>query len=222
MNMEQNNIGIVYLLTNECMPGLVKIGMTSRESMDARLKELYTTGVPMPFECVYACKVDCYKELERALHDAFEPYRVNPSREFFRIKTSQVMGILRLFDKGNITSEVVTELEKQQEDESAEDGSEQVKTKVYRRPAQNYFEMGLKEGDVLTYVHDSSVTCIVKSERKVEYNGQLTHLTPITTELLKAKRSVQPTPHWEFNGRNLSDLYEEWQERVSKESSDEE
>ncbi|WP_394331123.1 GIY-YIG nuclease family protein [Bacteroides ihuae] len=29
----QNNKGIVYILTNSAMPGLVKIGMTTRESI---------------------------------------------------------------------------------------------------------------------------------------------------------------------------------------------
>ena len=43
--------GIVYLLTNPVMPGLVKIGMTTQEGIDKRMKELYTTGVPIPFEC---------------------------------------------------------------------------------------------------------------------------------------------------------------------------
>ena len=33
------------------MPGLVKIGMTTQEDIDKRMKELYTTGVPVPFEC---------------------------------------------------------------------------------------------------------------------------------------------------------------------------
>lgn len=84
--IQEENKGIVYLLTNECMPGIVKIGMTSRADMDNRLKELYTTGVPQPFECVYACKVDCFKELEQALHEAFEPQRINPNREFFSNK----------------------------------------------------------------------------------------------------------------------------------------
>ena len=93
------------------MPGIVKIGMTSRADMDNRLKELYTTGVPQPFECVYACKVDCFKELEQALHEAFEPQRINPNREFFRIKPSQAIGILKLFNRGNITAEVVKEME---------------------------------------------------------------------------------------------------------------
>jgi len=47
-----NEHGIVYVLTNPTMPGLVKIGKTSRDSVMARLSELYTTGVPLPFECV--------------------------------------------------------------------------------------------------------------------------------------------------------------------------
>ena len=72
--------GIVYLLTNPVMPGLVKIGMTAQEDINKRMKELYTTGVPVPFECQFACKVkngDCAnlhvpmgsKEIYSAAHE---------------------------------------------------------------------------------------------------------------------------------------------------------
>ena len=44
--------GIVYVLTNPCMHGIVRIGMTERKNIEARLKELYTTGVPLPFETI--------------------------------------------------------------------------------------------------------------------------------------------------------------------------
>lgn len=83
--------GIVYLLTNPVMPGLVKIGvpvpfecMTTQEDIDKRMKELYTT-------CQFACKVkkgDCAK-IEKALHTAFAPQRINANREFFRIQVEQ-------------------------------------------------------------------------------------------------------------------------------------
>jgi hypothetical protein len=40
---------IVYVLTNEAMPGLVKIGLTT-DSVEARLTQLSShTGVPLPF-----------------------------------------------------------------------------------------------------------------------------------------------------------------------------
>ena len=50
MSKDNHNTGIVYVLSNRAMPGLVKIGMTTRHELDARLKELYTTGVPVPFD----------------------------------------------------------------------------------------------------------------------------------------------------------------------------
>ena len=44
-------VNIVYVLTNPAMPGLVKIGMTDRDDVQRRMSDLYTTGVPLPFEC---------------------------------------------------------------------------------------------------------------------------------------------------------------------------
>lgn len=54
MNEDSAN-GIVYVLTNSAMPGLTKIGMTTQEGVTSRLNQLYTTGVPVPFDCAYAC-----------------------------------------------------------------------------------------------------------------------------------------------------------------------
>ena len=39
--------GIVYVLTNPAMPGMVKIGKTGRD-VELRLNDLYTTGLPCP------------------------------------------------------------------------------------------------------------------------------------------------------------------------------
>ncbi len=48
--------GSVYVLTNPAMPNMVKIGKTTRD-LELRLADLYSTGVPLPFECEYAAKV---------------------------------------------------------------------------------------------------------------------------------------------------------------------
>ncbi len=56
MYLKPANYGIVYVLTNPAMPCLVNNGMTNKESVDARLKELFNTSVPVPFECAYICK----------------------------------------------------------------------------------------------------------------------------------------------------------------------
>lgn len=66
MSEESKEYGIIYVLTNPAMNGLVKIGKTSRESVDQRLNELYSTGVPVPFECVFAGKVEDESKVEKA------------------------------------------------------------------------------------------------------------------------------------------------------------
>ena len=53
-----NEKRIVYILTNEAMPGLIKIGYTDK-SIEERMKELSRhTGVPLPFSCFYAIETD--------------------------------------------------------------------------------------------------------------------------------------------------------------------
>ena len=88
----------VYVLTNPAMPGIVKIGITGQEDAQDRIDQLYKhSGVPLPFECVIAIEVtegDAAK-LEKALHTAFGPQRVNPKREFFQIDPYQAEAILR-------------------------------------------------------------------------------------------------------------------------------
>ena len=64
------------------MPGLVKIGRTSHNDANIRIAQLYTTGVPVPFTIEFAGRVPNAEEVEKALHTAFAPYRVNPRGSF--------------------------------------------------------------------------------------------------------------------------------------------
>ena len=75
--------GIIYVLTNPAMPDLVKIGKTT--NLDQRLSTLYSTGVPLPFKCIYAKEVEDIDYVESKLHAAFDSTRLNARREFFKI-----------------------------------------------------------------------------------------------------------------------------------------
>ena len=200
--------GIVYLLTNPVMPGLVKIGMTTREDMDARMRELYSTGVPVPFECQFACRVkksDCVK-IEKALHTAFEPQRINANREFFRINVGQAKAILELFHHTDVTEEVTDEI---QNDLTDDDKAASAKAQPHR-PALNFYEMGMQKGDKLIWKDDPSISVTVLSERRVSYNGEETSISALSAQLKGYKsRHIAPGAHWLFNEKLLSDIYDE-------------
>ena len=93
---------VVYVLTNESMPGLVKIGRTSG-SIEKRMRELYKTGVPIPFECAYAAEVADSKDIEKVLHEAYRDSRLNPNREFFRISPESARAILSRLGEVDVT-----------------------------------------------------------------------------------------------------------------------
>ena len=200
--------GIVYLLTNPFMPGLVKIGMTTREDMDARMRELYSTGVPVPFECQFACKVkkaDCAK-IEKALHTAFSPQRVNANREFFRIQVEQAKAILELFHHEDVTEEITDEIEN---DLTPEDKAATQKEKP-RRPPLDFYKMGMLKGDVLLWKEDPSISVMVNSERRVIYQGEEVSLSALSAQLKGYNtKHISPCPYWTFKDRSLDEIYDE-------------
>jgi len=200
--------GIVYVLTNPAMPGLVKIGKTVRGSVEGRLNELYSTGVPVPFECAYAARVADEAEVERAFHQAFGPYRINPKREFFEIEPDQAIALLRLMAVEDVTPAIQKEAESV--DEGSKEGSRKLKA---RRPNLNFVEMGIPIGSTLEFIH-SDATVEVVSERKVMFQGKEMSLTAVTKELLNNDYPVAPAPYWSLNGKTLSQFYNETYDRT--------
>ena len=103
--MADKPVQIVYVLTNPAMPGLVKIGKTTQLEVEERMKQLYSTGVPVPFDCAFACKVKDATDVEKALHLAFGMTRINPNREFFKLGPERVIAVLQLLKVDDITQQ---------------------------------------------------------------------------------------------------------------------
>ena len=60
------------------------------------LSAYYSTGVPEPFECVYAVEVKNKDEVETLLHRAFVKDLYADNREFFKIDALSAMSALKL------------------------------------------------------------------------------------------------------------------------------
>jgi len=194
---------IVYVLTNPAMPGLVKIGRTDNSDANSRIGQLYTTGVPVPFTLEYACKVSNPDEVEKALHIAFGPQRINPKREFFQIEPEQAISILRLLNTEDATQEVAGQ--KSDIDSESVQAAAILKS---RRPNLNFLEVGIPIGSILHSTEDDSTATVI-APKKVSFKGEEMSLTAATRILLGLDYSVQPSPYWTFNGRPLHELYNE-------------
>jgi len=79
--------GYVYILTNEHMPGLIKVGRT-KKAPHIRAGELYQTGVPGDFEVFNSFFCPDHEATEAAFHKQFESDRINEKREFFSTNPS--------------------------------------------------------------------------------------------------------------------------------------
>ena len=195
--------GTVYVLTNPAMPGMVKIGKTTRD-VTHRLKDLYSTGVPLPFECEYAALVNDVDKTEKVFHKTFYQSRVNPKREFFNIKPLQAIDLLKLMAIQDVTPSVQDKAKNIDKDAlpSVE------KFKILRRPTQNFFEMGLKIGDVLKFGRNGEI-CTVLNSKQVSYGEEVWFLDNLTKKLIDKTTPEQGYASWYFNGKNLQDIYNE-------------
>src|SRR5215467_14078682 len=141
---------IVYILTNEAMPGLAKIGHTV-DNLAARIRGLYGSGVPLPFELFYACEVKDCRFVEKQLHDAFGDHRISKNREFFRIAPERVRAALSIA--------AVKEIKLG--DEIFETQEEKAEVESAKRRARFQFSMvGIKPSSELRLEKNDSITCV--------------------------------------------------------------
>lgn len=95
---------LVYLLSNEAMPGWVKIGRTNQ--IERRLSDLYNTSVPLPFKAedfIETITEEDSRSLEKSLHNIIDT--INPDRrkntearkrEFFKMSTEEAKNVFTL------------------------------------------------------------------------------------------------------------------------------
>lgn len=182
------------------MPGIVKIGMT-RDSVEARLTDLSSpAGIPLPFECFFAAKIQDAARTERTLHQLFSEHRINPRREFFKLDPERVVLAISLGEFKEITPGKSSFAPEEQE------ALERVKS---RRPNINLEAIGIKPGDELRFSRDENIVVTVSQGGKVILNGQLMSLSASALSILKQMGYKTPTAsgseYWMFDGELLDE-----------------
>lgn len=200
----------VYILSNEAFPDLFKIGKTI--NIEDRVRQLSGhSGVPIPFEVYYACKVADSSKVEKSIHDAFADYRINPRREFFKINPERVLPILKLLQ--------IEEVEPATEDYTDKEDIEIIEIAKSKRPNFSFQRVNLNSGDTICFIRDESITAKVVDNKTIEYNGTQMSLSRATLVIMnniyhKNWKQVQGPAYWTYSGETLSER------RIRLENSD--
>ncbi len=196
---------IIYVLVNQAMPGLIKIGRTSGESVEARMRSLDTTSLPLPFECFYAAEVVDAARVEKAIHEAFEDHRVRRNREFFRLSPDKPKAVIKLLEINDVTLKG---------DVVSEPGDQEALNQARSRRSNFRFSMvGISPGATLQSVFDEEITCTVRDDRRVLFRGEEDSLSNSALTIAKENGydwpSVAGPSYWKYEGKTLTELRED-------------
>ena len=123
-------------------------------------------------------------------------------KEFYAMKPEKAYHALELIAELTDTTDglVLYEI-------SSKDKNEDELANSIRRPKFNFKSLGIKPGEFLEYVHDTSIKVkVLDDNRLVEYGGQEYHLSNLAQQLLGRPSRVQGTLHFSYNGEVLTKL----------------
>ena len=194
---------IVYILTNQAMPGIIKIGITDNP-IEQRMKELDKTSTPLPFECYFAKKVSDNKFIESKMHEAFDSFRIRQNREFFRMDPNAAKAALDMTEGEDVTpkDDVV-----ENEIDRAALNSERNRNRF------NFAQIGIEVGTELSFKKDPSIKAIVLENDQVEFRGRVASLSQSALEVIQEMgykwNKIAGPRFWTYNGKTLYEISKE-------------
>lgn len=191
---------IVYILSNQAMPGYYKIGMTNID-LGERIKQLSKpSGVPLPFDLVYAAELidrDA-RETEQALHELFGDDRINPKREFFSTDPNKIKIAIQLCAHREV------KLDRQPVGQEEADDLAIEKQAKKKAPFTFTASLQIPFGSIITFKNDSSISAEVINDREILYNGELLSVSAAAIKIGDLGYSASGLDFWMFGGEVLS------------------
>ena len=212
--------GKIYIMTNDAMPGYIKIGRTTN-TLEQRMKELDTTGVPVPFRCHYAVEVDDHEVKEKLIHDGFADHRVRQNREFFQLAPERAMAILKALGGQEV------KIDNSMVDESGQVlvDTPQTERFVYKGKF-TFKELEIPVGAELVFTRSfpdgiDRKCVVVDEERHVEYKGEVYTLSKLAMKLMRELGYNWPTNRGPAFFKYNDEIPSERRARMSNDSLDE-
>lgn len=225
--------GLVYILTNPCLDGWVKIGMTERNDIERRLQELNSpTNIPLSYRCYATYEVENPLEVERRIHSLID--RVDDSlhareqlnngrireREFFKISPETAYGIFKdiavLRGDTNKLKLYTPTLDQSQEQELAENRTKR---------SNNSFELlNINIGEEISFLYDDTIIAkVLNNKNQIEFDGVQYSVTGLARKILFERFDWSENLHvngWRFftkDGISLSDLRDNIENAIEEE-----
>ena len=206
--------GIVYVMTNEGMPELVKVGRT--KNLKSRRQVLYTTGVPFPFVVHHAVAVDDAAKVEQLVLEAFSDHRVNKRREFLEVAPEKVVAVMNLtgiagkeVDENYVMRGQSGKQEKPQTTEITRDDIQASAKHAQRRPNFRFDWMKIPVDAILTFESRDDITAKVTGNKEVEYKERKMTLSKaaesVFTDVFKKPGPRSGLWHWKYDGEILNE-----------------
>ena len=203
--------GVIYILTNPSFPEYVKIGYA--DDVDKRLTQLNRTEcTPFAFR-LYATYSVPDRLADKKLHSLLDMFDANLRavdelngkkrvKEFYAMQPEKAYHALELIADLTDTADrlVLHEV-------SIKDKNEDELANSIRRPKFTFKNLGIKPGELLEYIHDTSIKVkVIDDNRLVEYEGKEYHLSNLAQQLLGRPFRVQGPLHFSYKGEILTEL----------------
>jgi len=215
--------GLVYILTNPCLDGWVKIGMTERDDIERRLQELNSpTNIPLSYRCYAVYEVENPLEVERRIHSIID--RIDDSlhareqldngrireREFFKISPETAYGIFK--DIASLRGD--TDSLKLYTPTFAQAQEQELAESRTKRSSNNSFALlNIEVGEEITFLYDDTISAkVLNNKNLIEYKGEQYSVTRLACKILIENFGWAENLHvngWKYftkNGMTLSDL----------------
>ena len=188
---------LVYILTNPCLNGWIKIGMTEKDNIADRLKSLNRpSNIPLSYRCYAIYETENPREVEKCIHalideingalratEQLENGRIR-KREFFNISAEKAYRIFenvaRLQKNKNKLKYFAPTIEQIQEQEIAENNQKGQNT--------TFELLGINIGEKITFLPDKNIVAeVVDNKNKIRFDNKEYTVTKLAKKILEEK-----------------------------------